>query len=791
MPSSDAQFEATLADLAFNSLREKAPALFDYLVGFQVLDVNDEQTKAVGMFGCRVGPEWVLIPVFFLNGEFKGGLMYLKNQDSFVPLQENWVSYILSRRPYSLGSGTDTNRSDIAKHAPDLTSFYRSPSIMAKTAELATTTRADFYRSNIPCWSRANAQPWAVPLLETVSRPLEIGPMAEAFSKSAGRIDLRRLAREHGPGIQQGLEQLMEKSAEFGDALVRFYGQEPIAPEAYAARLDLTKFAAVTAPEGVGDVDVVSFASVSDNPVDLSDAEKTDLLKGKIVVRDRRKETSTLYEGDLSRALENPHETGVYDVFLRNRGFARALVAIHPLHADGAGGSYRSLVVMLDEDGDDGIRKDDPCCIVPVGDGNKSKAEADIDDGRNYVAVLPRQVFARDTPDQPTLWVNLYRKAKSLDSVREGKAYVFLTPDRRVSEPFIIRHKKEGLEGATDLWVAEASYNRGRDPVFIDHADLSLHQRPSWSDSGPRGHHVLLTGKPGTMIRLADTLYVPKSARVIAVAPGKASPDLGDAGDVHNLLVQTTRVGPIKVYATRDEYVISSKLAPEASMSKSAAVRHLVCDHGLTGPAAFALLDSVKPFSHQRAYVSYAGSYPRMEKVAKPTLNGEDSYAPLVDAQPSSLSVNGTPAELPTRTVTPIQPLLAANNDSSIYRDDLPQFDPRQLATAAAKSGQKEVFDAAAIGSLIRVIDAGSLVDQYLGDIARGLDRTGRILFLLYQHAEDFTERYGQEDMQELEDTLRNNFKGQGDLVLFLRQRTTDERPEMNRTEVDLTPSAS
>ena len=103
-PGQDAQFERTFADLAYAFLKDRAPKLLDYLVGFQVIDKNDDATKAAGIFGFKMSKQWYYAPVFFINGELKGyELLYIKAQDSFVPLQENWVNYLINRKPIVLG----------------------------------------------------------------------------------------------------------------------------------------------------------------------------------------------------------------------------------------------------------------------------------------------------------------------------------------------------------------------------------------------------------------------------------------------------------------------------------------------------------------------------------------------------------------------------------------------------------------------------------------------------------------------------------------------------------------
>ena len=74
---------------AYAYLRDKAPRLLDYMVGFQLVERNEDNTKAMGVFGFNVDKQWLYAPVFFLNGDLKGHeLLYVKGNDSFVPERE-------------------------------------------------------------------------------------------------------------------------------------------------------------------------------------------------------------------------------------------------------------------------------------------------------------------------------------------------------------------------------------------------------------------------------------------------------------------------------------------------------------------------------------------------------------------------------------------------------------------------------------------------------------------------------------------------------------------------------
>ena len=101
-------FEQAFSNLAHAYLRDSAPKLLDHEIGFQLLDRDRENTKAVGVFAFKVGSSWLYAPVFFLNGDLKGHeLLYIKNQDMFVPLKENWINYLINRKPNILGASVD------------------------------------------------------------------------------------------------------------------------------------------------------------------------------------------------------------------------------------------------------------------------------------------------------------------------------------------------------------------------------------------------------------------------------------------------------------------------------------------------------------------------------------------------------------------------------------------------------------------------------------------------------------------------------------------------------------
>lgn len=119
--------ETNLDSLELSIRKELAPALYrDHNMGFQLLEADDTEEKASGVRVFLIGEKlWLYAPIFFISGEIMGDeLLYIKNKDVFVPFDEDWVNYLLSKEPLTLGSpGTRSEKST----EPDFTPFTRIP----------------------------------------------------------------------------------------------------------------------------------------------------------------------------------------------------------------------------------------------------------------------------------------------------------------------------------------------------------------------------------------------------------------------------------------------------------------------------------------------------------------------------------------------------------------------------------------------------------------------------------------------------------------------------------------
>jgi hypothetical protein len=209
-------------------------------------------------------------------------------------------------------------------------------------------------------------------------------------------------------------------------------------------------------------------------------------------------------------------------------------------------------------------------------------------------------------------------------------------------------------------------------------------------------------------------------------------------------------------------------------MTKLAALISLVRDHGLRETAAREMLKAAAAGNVRNRNVSYYIKYAYgMNPNLQPGPDAPSIPEPWYGTEQNG--PNSVQAIYPQEEFQPVPGMDSNQTDPSIY-DPFYQPDQgaMQVAQQAANSGQKEVFDVSMVSGLLKAVRQEDMVEKYLGDLMKALDRLGRILMMLYWHNEEFEDRYGKQDMPELEDAVRNSFEGLGDSVLFIKEKSVN-----------------
>lgn len=759
----EAEFEQAFSSLAYAYLKNKAPKLLDHMLGFQLIDRNDDNTKAFGVFGFKLGGQWLYAPVFFINGDLKGHeLLYLKDNDSIIPLAEKWVNYLMSRRPHTLGEVSATNLRDLGGRYPDVQMLSRlSLSQHAKRA-----TDNAWVKPFLPV-AAALQQNLATFLYKDAGTSTQLNQAAVAENPySAGLagttgIDLPSLASSDPESLLE-LAKLAAALPAMRVGLTRHYGSDCLQKWATAC-YDNVRYSLLDEVLPVqtkqAAVRLYLYEEVVVRPVaELTEEDRQKILRDKVLIKDDREDEdrSIAYAVDEPIQLSNPTDSGIYHVLASDGKLHESLILMSP---QSTGAVFHDAYVIRLSDTEYGC--DDPKKIyasVEASDCHKwnewyeSLTSTEPREGGVYIAVGPAgQASSR------------FRVNKTHD---DSFDITFLNPDGK-------RTPRCGPDHYWSDYNVRLSRTRGKSFWFAKDRFGVPEDFKIWElqYDNPRG----FSGMP-EMRSCCDTPF-----------------SLGSPSDVRNLLHAKT--AELKVSSDGyDIYVRSPRAKVNGPQLKM--LWHLVEKEGLHADVA---ADIIKEAQAKRT-ANYRIVY--SEKKAAPNL------LPLVTNATSGLnfdSLNQGAAEqygprtsanvqTPRELVEQVEYLSSSRTDPSRFdnwqkyqAEDFQQTN--QMIEQSLQSGNRDIFDVGALGAMLKSVRKDALVERHLGVLMDAVDSLGRLLMNFYWHENDFSDRYGRSDMPELEDSIRNSFESLGDLVIFLKEKTIE--PSHGISELDLDEVAS
>jgi hypothetical protein len=793
----ETEFEQAFSSLAYSYLRDKAPRLLDNMIGFQLVERNDDNTKAMGVFGFQIDKQWLYAPVFFLNGDLKGHeLLYMKNNDSFVPLKEDWINYIMSRKPHILGETSASKLRDLGGIYPDIRSLSIPPSvgggkrasdvswvkpILPLLAAFKTKTASSLYRG---------VSGSALDQANIVREPL-----TAAFAGTADAFDLNKVMptsfellkcaydlSQKFPGVKQGMQRF------YGSDCFTRWGKELQVKLAEAAPniMEVKQAKARVLPGSLlldpgpkpAPIDHVKSGELklykATEPVqadakELDDAERERLLHNGVLIKDERtgEQVSRTYNTQVEVKLTNPSETGIYRVLEKPGEFSKMLVLAHGMSNRGS----EAFVTVV-------------------------RLEGDSKDWLNSHAT---NVFADQVGDNKD-WKDFYDGLSDASDLKEGGEYVAVTENKASSVPFRVMDDLGDDQYKVDFRTYTAwSNDRSR--------SLPSVQEQRFKDAPSTYNALLCIGKEsarGTSIRaIGGELRLPATCKFLKLSDppklkdGELMPSCCDSesgskerpiqlGKIDDIqLFFTEKTSGLRVFNNGTDVYFESALG-ENRMSVKEAVWHLISVHGLREKTATVILNSARQHESATYRIQYAPGY-GTEKQADPhhsVLSGGPD-GPIYDdfAEERGVEQYGPRTAVPTQMYGEGAYRL---NHMSADQTDPGTWDPWQnyeaqdfqhnvqQAQQASANGQKEVFDTSMMAGMLKTVRQDSLVEKHLGSLVEALDALGRLLMNFYWHQEEFEDRYGKSDLPELEDSLRNSFESLGDITLFLKEKTVE-----------------
>jgi hypothetical protein len=267
---------------------------------------------------------------------------------------------------------------------------------------------------------------------------------------------------------------------------------------------------------------------------------------------------------------------------------------------------------------------------------------------------------------------------------------------------------------------------------------------------------LLVVGAVGGDVPMyrAGAVYVPESFKAV---------ELGDRKDFAPVSAVDLEAGLMSKTAGLELGVVGGRISigGGAPLTENDAVAELVVTHGLREKAARDAVFLTRDRRKVEFRVKYAEGFP---------------YAPYPDLEEAygtdPLMGSGYPVQMGEGPQRIPVPGLESQPPGPMEIEPSP-YAARDIQEAAS-TGQREVLDATLLQHMLKSTRDDSLIDRYLGPLMRSLDAVGRLLFNFYWNGEKFSDRYGEEELPELEDSLRTTFESMGDLVLYLKQRHID-----------------
>lgn len=805
-------FENSLATIGRGFLAPKAPGLFKHEIGFQVLDSDDDNSRAVGIFGFRIGRRLLYVPLFYRDGVFKGTEQLRDpKRKSCVPLSDNWVNKYLSEQ---------------GDHKPEVIDRSSNRGI----------SQPSLWQLKYPPSKYASAG-FEPDELRTIRRDIAgaISRKMDAVEKRASvDFDLIKFAVDR-PALFAAIGELAATYSWFGDALEKFHGVEKVAAAfAIMESRESAKRAAVPidlfgTPIKILPDPIVKKAELSTLTVVRSTTvglrrvgkpggpkveamydprEWEDLSRGENSYKDDRapemKSKVTMWLGGNlpdGETLYNPSENGIYEVLV-------------------SGHKYEKCVVLLPLIG--WAPSIGRCLVVSVSGGK-------------WCYTHPNAVWVRGQADQPALgkWVDALPQVKDdVEGVPEGmcagvarvtageqgsafaatvpfdqgKNYTYVPANPDSKRPYWAPFNP--WEDRTDNFRGKAVQGYGKGPTIQGYGKGPTIHDSSRDDKSDK--RVEVFDEADSPRVYGNQLYLPKGCHIVKLDGDKLRP--ADGSDPERVLFSRSyEAGDKKVAIEKNAYSCDLLDPRTGSVVKYAAVSDLEADlvelHGLSVEDAKKAAFHVSKHKSVEMLVKYAEAYKSADGRMPNTnlaLNFPNSPTLPFDliSSPANFADDIVPSETSSRIRVAINDMqmqpgamdrhriypteqgvlgglggIGNSGDASTMRSGSKDLD---AVADAVRSGRRDLFDTAAFATLVKHKRLDTLLRETRRNLGAAVTSLGDDLAHLYWNTDEWSERFGEGEIGPLEDQMLSQFEKLGELVLTLQENAARNGPDMS-----------
>lgn len=750
---SDDEVEQAFMMQATRFVEDKAKPIHKapFYLGFEIVYKNDANNKMIGIFAYRINKGLFYAPAFFLNGEIKGtDLFYVVKEKMFVPLDDEWVNYYINKYTRSQGTGITNQEASKMRRSVDLRWISLPPYMKTSSVD------SDRYEAQLK-QDKAD--------FDTISREAKRSLLTIDFEKQANTLtgNLKKMLSKDRRFLSKIASTIKDDAHyEFLNNIHKCLGDTQWMPDHIEE--PQKKVASVE------DKLIVHLGRF--NPNNPKIASKQQLFQG-ISLEDNRKEVIPVYIKDKCELNAVTHN-GVWDILGDDNRFHKCFVFI-----DDSSWGYS----FNETDNNNRLNVRDwtnsrKSCSVHV---------VDLEDGGDFDYQEESGILRINRKDTS--------KFNDFTNIRTAKAYGYNLLDEKVKfiRPKDIEVGKKYLfiDPSADRARFEyvQSINEDNEGYLInDYTTISKVEGAS-AEKDSRFDTIPLLGKDTVAVEVK-----PVSKKDSEMEPGMDY----DRYALYNTTWKPTKDRRLERVLARSLGFDFAKLKYDNQKFFLEKNAHRSCDHNAFS-AKITLMNDLK---------ASEADIDGIMKVAKDKGECEFMYKAgaqslVLDPVPAFTtdfdSTVNVPMEYPQSFVVNLRepgkmipdPRLGDQYENSgtaeLVNENKPEpeflkeevMDANQLAEFAKKTGERSIFEHGVIGSLASTYGAYNLVAEYIPDMRTGLDRVGRLIFLYYWRPEDFAEKYGAEDLTELESLLISSFKRFGDLVLTLINKSDDFKNEL------------
>lgn len=833
--TSDQDIEKAFSDQASGFVENKLAPLMKapYSIGFEIVRKNDDNTRMVGVFAFKVEESILLAPVFFLNGDIKGPLLYRCDTRTFVPANKEWAMYMIESLEVDEGKGISVSRRNESAPLVQMQRINFLPASYAKRASAEVSIEQENHKLiNLPVIPKKlspspdgsteitlpenNTNPaknWNKPVdirfgakedgtIECCCKEAKWKLSVEDAAAICDAVDMviihgpeeeYELSKEAALQIKEAYFNNMEKAADWAEpflakidefmsqpaGLIRDFLSEPGVGEAAIPSI----IKAASENYDFGEMLAYRYNGLENFiPEVLTPAEG---MKKKASAPETLEICYTLSDGLTKKASSSLFIDGFVIKDTRNpeKLVTRVEEAPVALTAPSETGVYSVLKsdgtfednVLVTYPGKYSIGSNqkphlgDSCCESIIPHRPKTSMIL-IKDGKLAEAESMLAIQTGNAND----WDG-YTETPS-----EGSIYVVAYPDN-VSHLIYIK-KVEKVDGVYYLSINTSngwSCAYKGDSKF-DNTNVVYNPSLERSDL-PEG----VIGGDAKFIKLKSD-----SSETVSelYADVKNLGNFGGMASFDKFLYTSYKMPKVTITETGGEkkaYVISCNGETSGYFTKLAMMVKLTQDMLFHADEAMDIMDNVDSNG------VYSFTYPGMEKMAtnlrvvdRPYFDdlAEPSFGiPLQPERVFKLRIQGDQVMEPASAVGD-----AFNPESATGLPNLTVIStaPEELRTLADVYKLPNVFEHGVVGTLADTFNALSLVDKYVAKIEDAVDSLGRMKFLILWCPQDFEKAYGADDMVNLTASIDSNFDSLGAVLLNLLKKTDQQRRGINNKKV-------